>query len=230
MQLSLHPREVRLVGLIQLESATAAVLPVPSLPQIDLVWRRQGVEEVNNSLDLVFVEADMARRRAILNTVSRVREKGFEKGLVLRLDRGQVSSAHKYVAAGVTDFVFSDAAEEEATCRLHAALLRNSPLRPVRGEADGLLLDWKHRAVVLGQQRVELTLRELQMLDAMIRAGVPLSPDALAREAWGNTSSHAGGLASAHVCNVRKKLARFGNAFGIRTHRGRGYTAELAQR
>jgi DNA-binding response OmpR family regulator len=143
------------------------------------------------------------------------------------MDRSQLPAAGKFIGAGATDFILADTDKDEASWRLHAALLRTPAPEPPPKPIPGVTLDWKQHAVVMGDIRVSLTLRELQLVDAMLQSTTPIPALALAQKAWGRVPSGSANLVSVCVCNLRKKLARFGSAFGIRTHRGAGYSAEV---
>ena len=88
-------------------------------------------------------------------------------------------------------------------------------------------LHWRTHEVSLGNRRVGLTLRELQLLEALLDTFPRIvSPQELAERAWGLMNDSGRGLAASRVCSLRKKLAWFGADVGIRTIRGSGYALE----
>lgn len=229
-QLTSGPRDVRLVGVVQVAACHAAFATrgIQGPGQIELIWREFSPGEMGGTFDLVLVNAMDCRAALVSREISRVRMKGWSKGLLVWMDRSQLLAAPKFIAAGATDFILADTEPHEAACRVGAALLR-SPGAAVSSpvQSPGITLDWKQRAVLMDDIRVCLTIRELQLLDVMLQTDVPVSPPALAQKAWGRIPSGSENLVSVYVCNLRKKLARFGSAFGIRTHRGAGYSVEV---
>jgi DNA-binding response OmpR family regulator len=85
-------------------------------------------------------------------------------------------------------------------------------------------LHWRTHQVSFEGTTIALTLRELQVLAALMEQGPEIvTADDLAKLAWGKQRKQSGGLAAAYVCSLRKKLAWFGGRFGIQTVRGVGY-------
>ncbi len=225
----LRPREVRLIGVLQLPGRQSVTPdpPISAPPHVELVWRHCKFDEVDDTLDLVLVCAVQAPTRSVARIVSRIRANGWTKPLVLWIDRRDVTVAPQYAAAGATDFICADSDACEAASRLHAALLQAPRPRMPSAAPTGVTLDWKRAAVLMGEVEVRLTLRELRLLDVMLQTQGPAPGRLLAQKAWGVIPSHTSNLVSVCVCNLRKKLARFGSEFGIRTHRGLGYSAEV---
>jgi len=224
-----RPREVLLVGVIQ-PTGIHSAFATPSIsapPDVELVWRQVAIEEVDDTLDLLFVTAVNATVPAVSRAIARVRASGWNKGVLAWVDRSQLAMAHKFIAAGATDFIAADAESDEAASRLHAALYRPPSPAVQPRPSEGVRLDWKRRMVLMGEIRVPLTLRELQLLDVMLQTTSPIPPLALAQRAWGRIPGDSANLVVVRVCSLRKKLARFGGDFGIRTHRGLGYSAEV---
>jgi DNA-binding response OmpR family regulator len=90
--------------------------------------------------------------------------------------------------------------------------------------SSGIELHWRTHQVSFEGTTIAVTLRELQVLAALLERGPDIvTADDLATLAWGKQRKQSGGLAAAYVCSLRKKLAWFGGRFGIQTVRGVGY-------
>lgn len=175
---------------------------------------------------VILLDARHARPSSVYRAVARLRSEGWTRGIVLILDKTDLSVVSASVSIGATDFVLSSAPGSELEARLRRQVTGNNRSRPQQANDDavaGIRLHWRTHAVSFEGKKIALTLRELQLLDALIERGRELitSPD-LARLAWGK-SKGSGGLTATYVCSLRKKLAWFGGRFGIRTVRGVGY-------
>ena len=92
-----------------------------------------------------------------------------------------------------------------------------------------LSISWRDHSVVCGDRAVALTLREIQLLAALVEnAGLVIGKEELACLAWRH-DGNAGRLTAVHISTLRRKLAWFGSQFGIRTIRGAGYRFEAAR-
>jgi two-component system, OmpR family, response regulator len=224
---SIAAKQVRLVGVLQLGAPGVTLrLPDPLIHCLRVVWEPASLEDDHRGRDLLILSAERASPRTVLRALARLRARGWSKALLLWLHRDQVLQAHRYVAAGVTDLIFSDAEASEVSCRLNAALVRRTA--PPGGlRRPRVTLDWDTRRVVVGMQSVTLSYRELKLLDVMLRHATPIPPFRLAWEAWGIASIDHRHLITSCISSLRKKLARFGTDFGIRTHRGVGYSVEV---
>lgn len=190
------------------------------------------VADVNRSLlhstraDVLLLDARHARPSSVYRAIARVRSEGWARGVVLILDPKDLSVVPIGSAVGATNFVLSTASRAEVEMRLRREASGDNERKPWAANADpvaGIQLHWRTHEVSFEGTKIALTLRELQLLVALMERGRELitSPD-LARLAWGK-SKGSGGLTATYVCSLRKKLAWFGGRFGIRTVRGVGY-------
>lgn len=175
--------------------------------------------------EVVLLDVRTVRPAVVYRSVVRLRSAGA-RGIVLLIDPADLGVVPVSTSLGAADFILSTCTTEEVVVRLRRA--RRGATPPVRtnaaAEAPGIELHWRTHEVSAGSTRIALTLRELQLLAALMdRAGQVLTRDDLARLAWGKRTARGGGLTVAYVCSLRKKLAWFGDRFGIRTVRGVGY-------
>jgi DNA-binding response OmpR family regulator len=177
--------------------------------------------------DVVLLDARSVRAAVVYRSIVRLRNAGCRSGIMLLIDARDLGIVPVSASLGAGDFILSTATSEEVATRLR----RQAPTahsgsreRSSRAEGAGIELHWRTHAVSHGDIRIALTLREMQLLDALLeRAGEVITAADLAASAWGKSRSGSGGLTTAYVCSLRKKLAWFGGRFGIRTVRGVGY-------
>jgi two-component system alkaline phosphatase synthesis response regulator PhoP len=101
-----------------------------------------------------------------------------------------------------------------------------------RLKAGNIVMDRERYAVVVGDERVELTYIEFELLATLIRErGRVLSPAQLLETVWGTDESDGSSRKLAvHVSRLRKKIAK-SEPYRIRTVARRGYSlSEMNER
>jgi len=161
----------------------------------------------------------------VYRTIVRARNAGWERGIILLLESDDLAMVPVASSIGASDFVLSSASPEEFEARLRRA---STPLEQSRAGSHayepGIELHWRTHEVSFEGTSVSLTLREMQLLWALMeRKGAVITADDLSRAAWGKGRKAGGALIAAYVCSLRKKLAWFGGRFGIHTVRAVGY-------
>ncbi len=126
---------------------------------------------------------------------------------------------------GADDYVAKPFSPRELAARVKAVLRRAGP----REQADGpltlgpLRISPAAREASVGERSVELTQREFDLLEYLVRrAGQVVTRDQLLESVWGFLSPGETRTVEVHVAQLRKKL---GEPSLIRTVRGVGYKA-----
>jgi DNA-binding response OmpR family regulator len=177
--------------------------------------------------DVILLDARESRPTLVYRAIVRLRNAGWNRGIVLLIDAADMATVSVASSIGATDFVLATASPAELEARLRRSTGRPThPDTKVRTSqsASGIELHWRTHQVSFEGTTISVTLRELQVLAALMERGPEIvTAEDLARLAWGKQRKAGGGLAAAYVCSLRKKLAWFGGRFGIRTVRGVGY-------
>jgi DNA-binding response OmpR family regulator len=175
--------------------------------------------------EVLLLDARSARPSVVYRAIVRARKGGWERGIVLLLDRDGLGMVPVAMSVGASDFVATSATPDEVEARLRRACgpVEQDPPGSA-AQKKGIELHWRTHKISFEGISVALTLREMQLLSVLMeRRGAVVTAADLSREAWGKGRNAGGALAAAYVCSLRKKLARFGGRFGIQTVRAVGY-------
>jgi DNA-binding response OmpR family regulator len=135
---------------------------------------------------------------------------------------------------GADDYVTKPFSAAELAARVGALLRRRRPAAPTSGREiqAGLVVDPARRLVSVDAARVELTVLEFDLLEALARdPGVVLTRQQLLDAAWGADWLGDEHVLDVHIANLRRKLGddpaqpRF-----VETVRGVGYRLRVPSR
>jgi DNA-binding response OmpR family regulator len=148
--------------------------------------------------------------------------------LLMLTARGERPERIEGLDAGADDYLGKPFAFEELLARIRALARRASlPTEPDCLPFGNFVLDLKAHAVVRGDERVDLTLREFAVLKSLATAsGRVLSRSELLAAAWNDEPDLQENVVDVYIHYLRRKLdpprAR-ASASVIRTVRGAGY-------
>ncbi len=132
---------------------------------------------------------------------------------------------------GADDYLSKPCSPRVLVARLKALLRRaQQPATAGRYELGDLMLDARARRVVLGEQDVELTGAEFNVLQCLVaEAGSVVDKEKICREALGRPLMPYDRSVDVHVSNLRRKLGPLpGGGTRIKTVRGAGYQYVVA--
>jgi two-component system OmpR family response regulator len=126
--------------------------------------------------------------------------------------------------SGADDYLGKPFAFEELHARMRALVRRGPVPRPAVLEVGDLRLDPASHRVWRGDVEIELSARELALLEALMRRPEHvLSRDQLLAHAWGVTHDTSSNVVDVYVRYLREKIDRPFGVDSLRTVRGIGY-------
>jgi DNA-binding response OmpR family regulator len=160
-----------------------------------------------------------------LEVLRRLRAAGEDVPVCVLSARDEVDDRVRGLQAGADDYVVKPFAMEEVTARLQA-LLRRRPLADGGAElvVGDVTLDARGRRARRGDRDLELTRREFELLELLMRhPGEVLDRQRLHEEVWGYDFDPRTNVADVFVGYVRRKLEAGGEPRILHTVRGVGF-------
>jgi len=137
---------------------------------------------------------------------------------------GETEDKVRGLEGGAIDYVAKPFSFEELLARIRAQLRRPDATSADRIEVGDLVLDLKTRRVTKGEQEVELTSREFELLAYLMRhPDQVLSRTQLLNGVWGYDYDPGTNVLEVYVGYLRKKLGDEDEEGPIDTVRGAGY-------
>ena len=161
-----------------------------------------------------------------LEVARQVRSAGGDVPILMLTARDAVVEG---LDAGADDYLVKPFEREELLARLRAMLRR----RPPRGSAylvvGDLRLNPDSREVVRGERRLQLTNREFELLEHLMRnERLVISRQALLEDVWGYDPFDETNTVDVFISNLRRKLEEGGEPRILHTIRGAGYVLRTA--
>ena len=198
----------------------------------DVVVSADGNEALRlaeqRKFDLMILDV-MLPGRSGFEICRRVRERGFDGGILMLTARAQVDDRVEGLATGADDYLVKPFDSKELLARVGALLRRlgKSPLTPVLqyrfGDVD---VDFERRLVSRAGQPVNLAAKELLLLRELIdHRGDVLSRERLLSRVWHDQPFIGARTVDVHIAWLRQKLEDNPQSpRHILTVRGEGYS------
>jgi two-component system OmpR family response regulator len=202
---------------------------------------RRGLESENIAVDVVtsgeegLAHADPAIHSVVVldvmlpgidgvETCERLRRAEVWTPILMLTARDAVADRVAGLNSGADDYLVKPYSFEELLARVHALARRDTGPRPVVLAAAGLRLDASTHQVWRGEHEIELSTREVAILEAfMRRPGRIISRYELLELAWDNELDHRSNVVDVAVRRLRDKVDRPFGTDSIQTVRGAGY-------
>ena len=152
--------------------------------------------------------------------IGELRAAGKDTPVIFVTARGGVEDRVKGLRLGGDDYIIKPFAFEELLARIEAVVRRRQADRRIFGELE---IDPLRRRVTLGDQALDLSPREYNLLLALVGAeGRVLSRTELLHEVWGIDFDPGTNVVDVHIGRLRRRFGESGRAH-IQTVTGQGY-------
>jgi DNA-binding response OmpR family regulator len=156
-----------------------------------------------------------------------LREAGCETPVLLLTARDSVRDRVAGLDAGADDYLVKPFAFDELLARLRSLARRSGGHHQLELRHGELVLDPARRHVSLAGEPVELTAREISLLEAILeRPGQMLTRTQLLERVWNEQYDGLSNVVDVYVGRLRRKLSQPGRAWPLRTVRGAGYVLD----
>lgn len=160
-----------------------------------------------------------------LEILANLRQKGFLTPVLVLTARDAVADRVAGLDAGADDYLVKPFAFSELLARVRALVRRGRGDQLSRLAVGDLVIDVLARGVTRGGRAVDLTNREFELLEYLVRhKGALVSREMLARDVWGETerSTPLDNVIDVHIARLRKRVDPDGPRL-IHTVRGVGF-------
>jgi len=175
--------------------------------------------------DLVVLDL-MLPGRSGLEILQALRQRHIETPVLILTARDGVDDRVLGLDLGADDYLVKPFALPELLARIRALLRRGRPSEVFRLKAADLEVDLVSRRVVRGDQAIELTGREFELLEYLLRYnGQVVSRETLARDVWKETArtTPLDNVIDVHIARLRRKVDLEQSIKLIHTVRGVGF-------
>jgi DNA-binding response OmpR family regulator len=162
-------------------------------------------------------------KRSGLEVLTFLRERRIEAPVLMLTARDAGPDRVEALDSGADDYLIKPFGYPELLARLRALLRRSAGDRQPLLSCGSLVLDPADRRVTLGGEPLELTMRELAILELLLRrAPVAVSRRSIALQAWPEEADAVGSnTIEVHIARIRAKIGSDGAR--LETVRGFGY-------
>lgn len=179
----------------------------------------------SETFELVILDVMLPGRDG-LEILSRVRQEGIRVPVLLLTAKDSIEDRVRGLDSGADDYLVKPFAFPELQARIRALLRRGAPDLRARLKLADLELDTASRQVSRGSALIDLTVREYDLLEYLLRnQGSVVSREMLARDVWKETAraTPIDNVIDVHVARLRKKLDDGFDRKLLHTVRGVGF-------
>ncbi len=159
-----------------------------------------------------------------LKVLRDLRSQGYTKPVLILTARDTVEDRVAGLDGGADDYLVKPFAFAELLARLRALLRRDVSGRELTLRADDLEIDLLSRRVVRGGVELDLTRREYELLEFLLRhKNETVTRDMIGREVWKENSGSLTNTIDVYINALRRKVEQPEQRQLIHTVRGVGY-------
>lgn len=181
---------------------------------------------ISESFDCLVLDMMLPGRDG-LEIVRELRAAGRRTPTLMLTARGALEDRVLGLDSGADDYLTKPFAWDELLARIRACTRRLDDANSATLRCGALTLDCARRTLARGDRQVELTIRQCELFEYLIRnRGRDVSRNDLARDVWREPLAGLTNVIEVYVSYLRRKLAQLDDPTVIRTIRGVGYRLE----
>jgi two-component system copper resistance phosphate regulon response regulator CusR len=195
----------------------------------DVVVERTGEDAffrmTTETFDLILLDLGLPGRDG-LQILTALRSKGVKTPVLVLTARDALQDRVAGLDSGADDYLVKPFAFAELLARIRALMRRGRAAESPRLAVGDLMMDLITRKVTRGGQPVELTVREFELLEYLMRYEAQVvSRETLARDVWKETArtTPLDNVIDVHIARLRRKVDLDRPARLIHTIRGVGF-------
>ncbi|HEY9625145.1 MAG TPA: response regulator transcription factor [Crinalium sp.] len=178
---------------------------------------------LDNEYDAIVLDI-MVPGKDGLSILKNLRRKGQNVPVILLTARNELDDRIEGLNLGADDYLAKPFFVEELVARIHAVVRRSAGERQNLVCVGPIKLDRITRAVTCNQHVVELTTREFNLLEYLMRSpGRVFTRTQILEHIWGYDFNPSTNVVDVCVQRIRKKIDSIGGAGWIESIRGVGY-------
>lgn len=159
-----------------------------------------------------------------LSVLRSLRQRGDQRPVLLLTGRGSVADRVTGLQAGADDYLPKPFALDELVARVEALARRWKPEETETLQSAGVTLDPAARTVFREGRQVELTPREFDLLEFLLRnPNQALSSETIRDRVWDNEDDAESNVVAVYIGYLRAKIDKPFGRRSIQTVRGVGY-------
>ncbi|MEG5059006.1 response regulator transcription factor [Microcoleus sp. A2-C5] len=159
-----------------------------------------------------------------LDICLRLRSTGVQVPIIMLTAKDEIPDRVTGLNAGADDYVTKPFSMEELLARVKARLRRTQPNDPDRLEFEDLILNGLTREVYRGNQLIELTAKEFDLLEFLLRnPRQVITRDRILEKVWGYDFMGESNIIEVYIRALRIKLEASNSKRLLHTVRGVGY-------
>jgi two-component system, OmpR family, copper resistance phosphate regulon response regulator CusR len=186
----------------------------------------------SQSFDIIVLDVMLPGRSGI-EVLKTLRKQGLRVPVLLLTAKDSIEDRVLGLDAGADDYLVKPFAFPELRARLRALVRRGKPESVLSLKLGTLEMDLTTRAVTRDTKTIELTTREFELLEFLLRnKGRVVSREMLARDVWKETNraTPLDNVIDVHIARLRRKVDDEFEPKLVRTVRGVGFMLSEDQR